>query len=228
MLLLTTALAGLTAGLVHVLSGPDHLAAIAPLASDQRRPAWAAGALWGLGHSSGVLVVGLLALWLRGWLPLDALSSYSERAVGIVLVAIGVWGLVRAFGRHVHSHPHKHGAWLHDHAHVHAAPATLDARHRRSRHAHTHASFLVGILHGLAGSSHLIAVLPALALPGIAASMSYLGGYGAGTVFGMTMFAAVVGWVAGRARVRGERLSRMMLSACSLLAVVVGAAWLAL
>ena len=54
------ALAGLTAGLIHVLSGPDHLAAVAPLANDRSR-AWRTGFLWGLGHSGGVFAVALLA-----------------------------------------------------------------------------------------------------------------------------------------------------------------------
>lgn len=222
----TAALAGALAGLVHVLSGPDHLAAIAPLASDQRRSPWIAGALWGLGHSSGVLAVGLLALWLREWLPVDSVSSWSERAVGVVLIGIGLWGLHRALRRHVHAHPHTHGPLHHEHAHVHASGADAGASHRASTHAHTHAAFLVGVLHGFAGSSHLIGVLPALALPGLAASIGYLGGYGAGTVAGMTVFAAGIGMLAARARVRSASAPRWLLSACSLLALVVGAAWL--
>ena len=80
--MLAATLAGLTAGLIHVLSGPDHLAAVAPLAGGRRR-AWHAGFLWGLGHSGGVLAVGLLTLALRGALPIDALSSWSERIVGV-------------------------------------------------------------------------------------------------------------------------------------------------
>lgn len=222
------ALAGVLAGLVHVLSGPDHLAAIAPLASDRRRAPWAAGALWGLGHSSGVLAVGLLVLWLREWLPVEALSSWSERAVGVVLVGIGLWGLHSALRHHLHSHSHSHGPVQHDHPHVHTEAATPDASHRESRHAHTHAAFLVGVLHGFAGSSHLIGVLPALALPSAAASMGYLGGYGAGTVLGMTAFAGGIGWLARCARHHSADASRWLLSASSMLALVVGAAWLVL
>lgn len=224
--MLTATLAGALAGLVHVLSGPDHLAAIAPMASDRRRTPWMAGALWGLGHSSGVLVVGLLALWLREWLPVDAVSSWSERAVGVVLIGIGLWGLHRALRRHVHSHPHSHGPVRHEHAHTHATPHTREADPRVGGHAHTHAAFLVGVLHGLAGSSHLIGVLPALALPGLLASTGYLGGYGAGTVAGMTLFAGAIGWIAAQARIRHVDAPRWLLSACSTLALIVGAAWL--
>ena len=59
--------AGLAAGLLHVFSGPDHLAAVAPLAADERsRPQWRAGLQWGLGHTVGVLLIaGLLLLASR-------------------------------------------------------------------------------------------------------------------------------------------------------------------
>jgi threonine/homoserine/homoserine lactone efflux protein len=222
------ALAGALAGLVHVLSGPDHLAAVAPLASDERRRApWMAGLLWGAGHSSGVILVGLLALALRGWLPLEAISSWSERLVGVVLIGIGLWGLRRALGRHVHEHPHSHGEVRHEHAHVHVAPAVRDARHEARPHSHSHAAFLVGVLHGLAGSSHFLGVLPALALPTTAASAAYLAGYGGGTVAGMMAFAFGIGLLATRARTRGGSAPRWLLSTTSVLALVVGASWLA-
>ena len=114
-----TAVAGMFAGAVHVLSGPDHLAAIAPLASDGRRQHWKSGALWGFGHSSGVLIVGLLALLFKDWLPVDALSSWSEFIVGFTLVAIGVLGLQRALGWRVKTSPHQHDGVTHAHAFLH-------------------------------------------------------------------------------------------------------------
>jgi len=55
--MLAATLAGLAAGLIHVLSGPDHLAAVAPLAGGRGR-AWRAGFLWGLGHSDIAIIKG--------------------------------------------------------------------------------------------------------------------------------------------------------------------------
>jgi hypothetical protein len=197
---IVAALAGTLAGFVHVLSGPDHLAAVAPLASDGDRTSWRAGALWGLGHSSGVLIVGLLALLLRGWLPIEGLSSWSERMVGVVLIGIGLWGFHRVFRGRVETHSH----------------------------VHPQAAFGVGILHGLAGSSHFLGVLPALALPGLSASLGYLGGFGIGTVAAMSGFATMIGLIATRTRHRGPAATRWLLSACSTMALVVGIAWLSL
>jgi hypothetical protein len=197
---LVAALAGTLAGFVHVLSGPDHLAAVAPLASEGQRGSWRAGALWGLGHSSGVIIVGLLALMLRSWLPIESLSSWSERMVGVVLIGIGLWGFHRAFRSRAQTHSH----------------------------AHPRAAFGVGILHGLAGSSHFLGVLPALALPGLAASLGYLGGFGLGTVAAMSGFATVIGLIATRTQQRGPVATKWLLSACSTAALVVGIAWLSL
>src|ERR1039458_1913039 len=73
-------LTGLLAGLIHVWTGPDHLTAIAPLAVRRPERAWIPGARWGLGHSAGVAVVGLLAPWAP---DLDgAGSSHGHRAAG--------------------------------------------------------------------------------------------------------------------------------------------------
>lgn len=40
---MTLALAGLVAGFVHVLSGPDHRAAMAPYAAEGKAGAWRTG-----------------------------------------------------------------------------------------------------------------------------------------------------------------------------------------
>ncbi len=77
---MTLALAGLAAGMVHVLSGPDHLAAIAPYAVTDKARSWRTGVRWGLGHSAGVLGVGLLVLVARHALPVEALSAQASWA----------------------------------------------------------------------------------------------------------------------------------------------------
>ena len=81
------------AGLLHVFSGPDHLAAVAPLAADRRRRnQWRTGLQWGVGHTAGVVLIAPAAAVVREQLPLDAISAYSERIVGVALI-VGVWGL---------------------------------------------------------------------------------------------------------------------------------------
>ena len=84
-----TVITGALAGLFHVLSGPDHLAAVAPLAVADREKGWLAGWTWGVGHAAGVVVVAALAVALRDVLPpIDVISAWSERIVGAALIAV--------------------------------------------------------------------------------------------------------------------------------------------
>ena len=214
-----TVITGALAGFFHVLAGPDHLAAVAPLAVvDGPARGWIAGWTWGIGHASGVVVVALLAVLLRDSLPpIELISAWSERLVGAALIVVGLWALRRSLK--VQPSPHAHGHVHHDHLHIHAGPRWL--RHL----GHAHASFCLGVLHGVAGSSHFLGVVPALALPTRAAAVTYIAAFGVGTVAAMTAFAAVVGMTAGNSR-HHYRAHRLMLTAAALLAIVVGAVWL--
>lgn len=210
-----------------MLSGPDHLAAMAPLSVDRRERAWTTGFRWGVGHSAGVLLVGVLSLLLREIVPLEALSSWAERAVGVMLLGIGIWGLRKALNHHVHVHEHTHGGHRHAHIHVHdhATSHSHAAVHGRP-HAHTHAAFAVGTLHGLAGSSHFLGVLPALAFPTKAQAVSYLIAYGVGCILAMAAFSSAVGWVTRGFPVAGAKVYRAMMITCSFVALGVGGYWL--
>jgi hypothetical protein len=213
-----TLLTGAAAGLFHVLSGPDHLAAVAPLAAAERKRGWLAGCTWGIGHASGVVVVAVMAVLLRDALPsIDVISAWGERLVGAALIGIGLWALRRR--AHIAPLPHSHGRVSHDHLHVQAGPAWM------RRLGHAHASFCMGVLHGVAGSSHFFGVLPALALPSQRSALMYVGAFGVGTVAAMTAFAAMVG-ILGVHAGPNPRLHRAMMAAAAALAMLVGGVWL--
>ena len=213
-----TIVTGALAGFFHVLSGPDHLAAVAPIAVADRKRGWLAGWTWGIGHASGVVVIALLAVLLRGVLPpIDAISAWSERLVGAALIGIGIWALRRS--TRMQPSTHVHGTHSHHHLHVQRGPGWM------RRVGHAHASFCLGVLHGIAGSSHFFGVLPALALPTAGASLMYIGAFGVGTVAAMTAFAAAVG--VGTLRVKnGAVAHRVMMAAAATLAIVSGGVWL--
>lgn len=212
-----TVITGAVAGFFHVLSGPDHLAAVAPLAVEDGRRGWLAGWTWGIGHASGVVVVAVLAVLLREMLPIASLSGWSERMVGVALIGIGLW----AFRRSLRIRPaaHAHGTLSHDHLHVQAGPGWV------RRLGHAHASFCMGVLHGVAGSSHFFGVLPALALPTRGDALTYIGSFGVGTVVAMTLFAAAIGATTGLRR-HSALAHRVMLTSAAIMAVSVGGWWL--
>lgn len=184
--------AGLAAGLLHVFSGPDHLAAVAPLATDSGRGHWRTGLQWGFGHTAGVLLIAALLLLIRERLPLDAISAYSERIVGVALIAVGAWGVWKA------------------------------NRATSSPHTHAGASFAMGAIHGLAGSSHLFGVLPALAFSTRFDSLLYLAGFGAGAVAGMSAFAAGLGLLSVRFAGNHRRYSGLLYASSAAALVIGG------
>ena len=195
------ALAGLLAGLTHALAGPDHLSAVAPLVVGERRSGWGTGLLWGIGHSVGVWMVGLLALALRDVLPVERVSSWSERLVGAVLIAVGLWGLRKAFAPRLEKEAHPHA--------------------RRGV-----AALWIGGIHGLAGSSHILGLFPALALSSRGASLAYMGGFGLGAIVAMVAFASALGLAAVRLAVFGDRGYQALLGGTSAASIVLGGFWL--
>lgn len=218
--MITACAAGLLAGLLHVFAGPDHLAALAPLSLQARRRAWAVGLRWGLGHSSGVLVVAALAFGLRQLVPLDAMAGWGERLVGATLIVLGLWGLRSLFRDRLHAHRHHHDGGDHVHFHVHKPGQAHEAP---EAHVHVHAAFWVGTLHGLAGTAHLVGILPSLALPTGAETAGYLAAFALGTLVAMTGFASAIGWFSS-----GLRVYRWALGAASTLCALTGVAWILL
>ncbi|MBU2651425.1 MAG: sulfite exporter TauE/SafE family protein [Bacteroidetes bacterium] len=198
-------LTGIITSAVHVVTGPDHLAAVTPLAIENKHKAWSVGFLWGLGHVLGMLLIGVLFLLFKQLIPIEAISGHSELLVGIVLIIIGIWTFLKLRNKkhaHEHSHPHHHhngDNYIHVHGHIHTAD--------NGEHKHNHVkplrqnnitAFLVGTLHGFAGVSHLILILPTLAFPTLFESVIYLTGFAIGTVGAMALFAVILGVLSSR------------------------------
>lgn len=217
-------LTGILAGTIHVWTGPDHLTAIAPLAVRRPHRSWIPGLRWGFGHSAGVAVVGLLFLVLRDLIPVEWLSTWGERMVGVMLFGIGLWALRQAFKNRLHAHEHEHDGEHHVHLHTHHQGHKPE---KPAPHRHTHAAFGIGTLHGLAGSSHFLGVLPALALPNTTQAIAYILAFGSGTILSMAFFSWCMGRLAVRLADHGLKLYRNLMATCGIAALGVGVFWLA-
>lgn len=201
--------AGLAVGLIHVIAGPDHLSAIAPIASNERQRVWAVGLRWGLGHSLGVVIVGLIAGFLAHAALVDPVSNTSERLVGVMLLIIGAWGLWR-MNRGTVETTHDHG----------------DGRaHTHTSSSRRYAPYAIGILHGCAGGSHLVGILLVLAFPTLTGVFTYLAGFICGSVLAMCAFAAGIGWL-GTIGGASPRTHRALMLLSSLTSIAVGIWWL--
>ncbi len=187
-------LTGFVAGAVHVVSGTDHLVAIAPAAFERPKSALRNGLAWGLGHSTGVVILSVIGVFIKDFVHIQRLSLFAEFSVGLVLLVAGVLAIRNAFGMRIHAHHHKHGK-VSQHKHIH-----FHFLGNKKHNKHSHSVTSIGVLHGLAGGSHLLAVIPALALPPIGAFI-YIFAYLLGSIFAMelvVLFMAFATFKAGR------------------------------
>ncbi|MFZ9002717.1 MAG: sulfite exporter TauE/SafE family protein [Robiginitalea sp.] len=195
---------GLLAAMLHVISGPDHLAAVTPFAIERKKRAWKIGAIWGLAHLTGMLLIGFLFLLFRERIPVEAISAYSEQLVGLVLVIVGFWALYTVFRKnaiHTHTHIHENGSpYMHKHPHSHEGSSSHQHSHEHPPKRHGVAAFSIGFLHGLAGIAHFLLFLPVLGFDSQQEANSYIMGFGTGTVLAMAIFTMVLGQVSELAK----------------------------
>ena len=225
-------LAGIAASVLHVVSGPDHLAAVTPLAIETRRKVWKIGLLWGFGHLTGMLLIGLLFLLFRQYIPLEKISEHSEQLVGVVLIIVGLWALFSIFyKRKNHKHPHVHDGedpYIHVHDHEHDE-SKLNHSHAHSKKVRQNqwSSFGIGVLHGLAGIAHFILLLPVLGFENQFESIQYIIGFGLGTVLAMTIYTFLHGQLANFSKEQNNKsLFKMIRLSGGIFAIAIGVYWL--
>ncbi|MEX0275143.1 MAG: sulfite exporter TauE/SafE family protein [Flavobacteriaceae bacterium] len=227
-------IAGLLASILHVVSGPDHLAAVTPIAIETRQKVWRIGFFWGLGHLLGMLLIGLLFLFFKEKIPIEKISEHSEQLVGLVLIGVGLWGLFVMFrGKTQHSHPHVHNgsdSIVHVHPHDHGNPHVHHHHtHEKKIRQNTWSAFGIGILHGLAGVAHFLLLLPVLGFEHQSESLQYIIGFALGTILAMTSYAFVLGQLSQKAKTSTKTsLFRTIQLSGAIFAIVVGIYWLCL
>ncbi|KAL3664356.1 hypothetical protein V7S43_010680 [Phytophthora oleae] len=87
------ALTGMLFGLIHVLTGPDHLSALATLSAGSSWRSFALGIRWGCGHSIGLIVMAVIFIALDGKLDFSVLNVVTDVLVGVFMIALGVYGV---------------------------------------------------------------------------------------------------------------------------------------
>lgn len=214
--MLISLLTGFAAGALHVVGGADHLVAMAPLSLNRPVQALRSGMAWGLGHAAGVVLLALMALLIKDLAHLEAMSAWAEWFVGVSLLVVGTLAIRTAFGLELHTHEHRHdGERQHRHLHLHVRG---QSNHRR----HAHAASGLGLLHGLAGASHVLAVIPALALPPSGAVI-YLLAYLGGSIAAMLLVAAALSMLTLRT---GARCLPALVGVTGGLSILTGMIWL--
>ena len=214
--MLISILTGFAAGAVHVVSGADHMVAMAPSALRKPQLALVDGLAWGVGHSAGVLILSIFGVLAKDLINIELMSSYAEFLVGVSLLIVGLLAIRTSLKVNIHMHQHKHGKERpHQHFHFHSPGNKFDR-------GHTHAATGLGVLHGFAGASHLVAIIPALALP-LLGALTYLFAYLIGSVMAMGCVVLGISFAANKAN---KMFYPFLMRSIGGLSIVTGIFWL--
>lgn len=173
------------------------------------------GMTWGLGHTTTLLIVGGTALLLNVTIP-DNLAGFMELLVGFLLIGLGVRVFYKLSQGKLHTHSHDDGE-THEHMHPHG---------ETTAHEHTHQprslrqTFLIGLLHGSAGSSAAV-VLVVTMIDAAWQGLMLILLFGLGSVVGMMLVGLLLG-VAGQFMDRVAGWQRLLNVAAGALSIVLG------
>ncbi|XP_044508704.1 uncharacterized protein LOC123227669 [Mangifera indica] len=215
--LLSSAWTGFFAGCLHTLSGPDHLAALAPLSIGRTRLESAVvGALWGCGHDAGQVIFGLLFLLLKDRLHIEIIRNWGTRVVGLTLLAIGAMGIREATEIPAPCVALENGECDVSVYESLENPAVVKKKVGL-------ATFATGIVHGFQPDALMI-VLPALALPSRLAGTAFLVMFLLGTVVAMGSYTVFLGSCSQALKDRIPRITEKLTWASSIIAMALGVA----
>ncbi len=184
-------------GLRHA-SDPDHLAAVTTLIASEKghqetRKAGLMGLLWGIGHATTLILVGLPLVFAGIVMP-EPIQQVAETLIGVIIVFLAARLLLRWRRGLYHAHIHSHeGGALHRHVHSHVYSES---------HEHTHAvprrtpfsAYGVGLVHGIGGSGGLTLLLLSTISDRAEAAVALLL-FAAGTALSMALLSTAFGLV---------------------------------
>ena len=187
---------GIILGSKHSLD-PDHVVAVSTIVSEYRNPlrSFWVGISWGLGHTTTLLIIAIVIIALRLTIP-ERMALLFEFAVGVMLVGLGIQVIYSFRKKKVHQHAHGHEEEAHHHYHSHSkSPEHVPEHHN------THGigkpflrrkSYVIGLVHGVAGSAALtLLVLASIESP--IAGLAYILLFGLGSVLSMGIMTVIIG-----------------------------------
>lgn len=153
-------LVSMALGLRHA-SDPDHLVAVTTLIASEEeygqiRHAGLMGLIWGLGHGTTLVIVGLPLVFFNRYLP-EPVQQVAGIAIGAIIVILALQLLLRwrrgLYGSHdgesTDPHPHSRtgeSSQTHEHSH-------------RLRRRTSISAYGIGLVHGIGGSGGLTLLL---------------------------------------------------------------------
>jgi len=167
---------GFFLGMRHA-TDPDHVIAVMTIVSKQRKVAKAGviGALWGMGHTATIFVVGAAIILFKVAIP-PRLGLSMEFAVGLMLILLGVLNLTGVL--------RKLQTMFAPGMHATEPRGRVDGAVREFGLYNALRPLIIGTVHGLAGSA-AVAILAMTTIADPWWAVAYLLLFGLGTVAGM-------------------------------------------
>lgn len=182
---------GFLLGLKHATDA-DHIVAVTTIVTRQKKLTHAAlvGAVWGIGHTLMIIVVGVVLILFHISIP-EQTQLLFELIVAIALIFLGALNisgvtpsLMHRFGPHQHLHTHDETR-AHPHNHLTDVIGTVGLFHFIR-------PLIVGLIHGLAGSAAITLLILGSITDGRMAAL-YLCIFGLGTITGMMLVTTLMG-----------------------------------
>jgi high-affinity nickel permease len=210
---------GFLLGMRHATDA-DHVIAVTTILNRSRRflDTTLIGALWGLGHTITVVIVGVLIIGFNIVIP-PAVGLAMEFAVALMLIALGILNLTGGLAAiterftppaPLHAHAHAHGDGDHSHLHGHgAAPSLQGGIVSTFGWYQLIRPVAVGLVHGLAGSA-AVALLVLATIQDTGSAMAYLVIFCLGVAAGMAVLTTVIGLPFMLSRHRSVQINRWL------------------
>jgi sulfite exporter TauE/SafE len=193
------------AGFTHAFE-TDHLLAVSNIVTNRNQLKLAVkdGIFWGLGHTSTIILIGVLMIVMKENISANTFH-YFEAAVGAMLITLALYRVYKLWKRqelikNEINHTHADGM-VHTHGH--------------------RLAYSVGLVHGLAGSGALV-VLVMSQVKSPADGIIYLLIFGLGSVFGMLLAAGLFSAPFSQRIIRSNVLQISLVLISSVLCIVYG------
>src|SRR5580700_7758833 len=202
--LLAVLLLGFVLGMRHATDA-DHVVAVTTIVSQQKsvRAAGLIGALWGVGHTITILLVGGAIILFNLVIP-PRLGLGMELSVALMLILLGA---VNLSGTAKRMHAIAHG--------------TGEPPGGGARPIPLARSLAIGVVHGLAGSA-AVALLVLTTIQGAKWALLYLLLFGVGTILGMVLLTSMIALPFAYAADRFARVNARMVQLTSLVSIGLG------
>jgi high-affinity nickel permease len=218
---------GFLLGMRHATDA-DHVIAVTTILNRSRRflDTTLIGALWGLGHTITVVLVGVLIIVFNVVIP-PPVGLAMEFAVALMLIGLGILNLtggLRSFTERltppapIHAHEHEHGGASHGHLHGHGEQPGLVETFGRYQLIRP---VVVGLVHGLAGSA-AVALLVLATIQDTGTALAYLVIFCVGVAAGMAVLTTVIGLPFMVSRRRSAQINRWLTIGSGILSLAFG------